>query len=108
MINETENAIKGLLHTDAQSLLSDFVGMVGEHGAAVVVQHAMDLVVREDGMRATSRSTSVIGNLVADVRRGVAFGVVRELTEYQNREKDGDPAEWLADRMVHRLTDIVR
>ena len=108
MIRETEGAIRGLLYTDAQSLAAEMVEGVREHGVEDAKGYALNFAIREDGIRATSRSTSVIANLVADVRRGVAIAAVDALTEYEAREIDSDPAEWLADRMHFRLTDIVR
>lgn len=110
MIRETEAAIRGLLHTDAESLVAQFVANVEEYGTEEVRRHALNLVIREDGMRATSRSTSVIGNLVADVRRSVSFGVATALEDFETRHGN-DPekaAAYVAEHMHHRLNDIVR
>lgn len=108
MIYETENAIKGLLLTDAQSTLAEFVEGLTDHSVEDVKSFALDFVIRNDGLRVTSRSTSVIGNLVADVRRAVAAAVVEALTRYEEKGLYEDASEWLASHMVHRLTDIVR
>jgi phage gp29-like protein len=111
---ETEKQITEALLNDARSVAAEFVDLLrnGEDVANVRV-YATSLIVRADGVRVTSRSTSVIGNLVADVRRAVATTILMELNEYLTRETvrevgRPDPAEWLESRLVHRLTDIVR
>ena len=106
---ETRNIIETALRTEAENVWRDLVKLLEGLTVEQTEEVTLDVIVRHDGHRVTSRSTSVIGNLVADVRRATASAFLAALRE-ANRFGHGD--QQLRDHLTEvgyfRLTDIVR
>lgn len=107
---DTRNIIEDALLNEANTVWHQLVELLDAHSTERAEQITIDFISRNDGHRVTSRSTSLISNLVADVRRATATAFLTELriaSFYPDRE-----GFTLRDRMEdigsHRITDIVR
>jgi len=106
----TVSQIKSTLAAEVDELVANFVELLLDpsHKDEEVLRYALRMVREEDGFRVTSRSTSVIDNLVGDVRRSVAFAIADALTEWIANPGKETAAAHVQREMRFRAMEIVR
>lgn len=95
--------IEGVLEQQRRETVDVFVDLMRKDGIESAHLEVVDWIVRADGGRATSRSTSVLANLAADVERAVLVAILAAITEYFRWDAaDGDEADAI-DRLAKKI-----
>lgn len=96
---DTVSTIEQALHTAATDLWTDLVDLMGSTESLDNFERILlNFITRFDGHRVTSRSTSVVSNLVADVRRATVTSFFNELRQVRTYMPEMTTEE-LVDRM---------
>jgi chemotaxis regulatin CheY-phosphate phosphatase CheZ len=112
IVTSTTRVIGDALEQQRDTTVSHFYAIIREHGVEFARDAAIEWIVRADGRRATSRSTSVVTNLVADVERAIVTVVLDEITNYLKWDKpEGDETDAvirLGARIDRQSQDAIR
>lgn len=106
---DTRDIIETALRAEAENVWRDLVSLLDGLTVEKTEEITLDVIFRHDGHRVTSRSTSLVSNLVADIRRATASAflfALREANRYGHEDKE------LRDHLTEvgnfRINDIVR